>query len=1248
MESLQEEQTSRRQSGSDVEMTTAPNSRGESQELTLPITKQTRICLVGGVCDDANTLQAAQKLGVPVIISETGLEYITDEKWNTYFVLDDFEGNNYSKINHAKQKILGPPALKYAVESGEGLPNNNRPIYNYAMRGTTTCFTGIRQKNVLIRLVNLIHFMGGSIRKDMNTKVTHLICNSSIGEKYQYAMTFRLPAIRPSWVTEAWESRDKEKFCAKEETFLREHKLKVFEGQKVCFFGFPPEEHQHMIDVLKSNGGIPTDMEDPECSHVIISNTGENFPEHIIPNPDSPTSKVTNEEEEQIEETKSNAPIPEIVVENNMNVENHGTSTFMSRLEELEKQEEPQTPSRATDGIILISKAEDKNFLNPNDISPILKSKFQDESLQRINEEDEPVEEEDGEISVIACKELFKRKRQEDSFDNISLVSTDSLAPSFSSAKKPKLIRTGSITKNLRRTMSFAAIKTPLSNMLRSRRNSASIENPNASITSISSINSTFNESIKKPVKEKLRSIKDKITKSAKKDLNTPKNVKGLISTSNLESLKKVCKVKGTETETSDDCTDFKTPLAPPRTPRINAAHAFSKSMISSNEFMAASSTTTPTSAFDRIQKNTEVEEKSDETKLDDQNPVVDEHVVQAKPEVRNNRTHIVKSDWFWYTIQNGYADETDYLFGDYLDSIANTPGAERRDSYPISFNKRKRKRLSQRILGDGTPVGSGTNKRRSSVSDAGLLSVSGSFLDCTATPEKHDGSKVIITDKDSSHELPSAKQMSMRRNHFMDFFHTESNYVGILETICKVFKEPLEKMLEENPEDSLLNSTELKGIFSNFLPIYEVHMKMLNMLKDIHSNWVEDCLIGQIIIKHRDDLLKAYPPYVNFFEQMKETLVQCDSQKPRFHAFLKICQTKPECGRQTLQDLMIRPVQRLPSISLLLKDILKHTAKTNPDHKCLSDALGAITEVMHDINEDKRKMEGQLAIFEIFNDIDNCPPHLVSSHRSFVSKLEVTELTDSLSGRGDSLVLFLFSDTLEVCKKRSRGFGTIKSPGTNALNSVKIQQEKKASYKHYKMMPLSSIRYVIDIHDNPRAFAINCKLCGDIKDKLYSFSICDEECDKIIYLKTLCKQMAENACRTETDKCLISCNSEELGIDVTDVNVGTLSRAFKFATKTRLKVGRAFSFNKTPSKLKRAVSTMMTSPTFGSTNSLTPSTQMAQMKLASCTNLNDHNSEDTVSQSSSSPTSSEILLAPMTVQPTRKNRVPIAALRRI
>lgn len=34
---------------------------------------------------------------------------------------------------------------------------------------------------------------------------------------------------------------------------------------------------------------------------------------------------------------------------------------------------------------------------------------------------------------------------------------------------------------------------------------------------------------------------------------------------------------------------------------------------------------------------------------------------------------------------------------------------------------------------------------------------------------------------------------------------------------------------------------------------------------------------------------MKAYPPFVNFFEMSKETIVRCEKQKPRFHAFLKV-----------------------------------------------------------------------------------------------------------------------------------------------------------------------------------------------------------------------------------------------------------------------------------------------------------------------------------------------------------------------
>lgn len=99
-------------------------------------------------------------------------------------------------------------------------------------------------------------------------------------------------------------------------------------------------------------------------------------------------------------------------------------------------------------------------------------------------------------------------------------------------------------------------------------------------------------------------------------------------------------------------------------------------------------------------------------------------------------------------------------------------------------------------------------------------------------------------------------KLMSPRQQVFMELLQTESNYVGILQTIVTVspsellydwylfyyyqtwffnlcfvfqmFKQPLEEMAEEDysngKNQALLNNTELKNIFGNLPPIYELH----------------------------------------------------------------------------------------------------------------------------------------------------------------------------------------------------------------------------------------------------------------------------------------------------------------------------------------------------------------------------------------------------------------------------------------
>lgn len=58
----------------------------------------------------------------------------------------------------------------------------------------------------------------------------------------------------------------------------------------------------------------------------------------------------------------------------------------------------------------------------------------------------------------------------------------------------------------------------------------------------------------------------------------------------------------------------------------------------------------------------------------------------------------------------------------------------------------------------------------------------------------------------------------------------------------------------------------------------------------------------------------------------------------------------------------------------VLLSDLAKQTPRSNADFELLQEALAEVKRVMTLINEDKRKTEGQLAMFDIFNDIENCP----------------------------------------------------------------------------------------------------------------------------------------------------------------------------------------------------------------------------------------------------------------------------------
>ncbi|CAI9595448.1 unnamed protein product [Staurois parvus] len=117
-----------------------------------------------------------------------------------------------------------------------------------------------------------------------------------------------------------------------------------------------------------------------------------------------------------------------------------------------------------------------------------------------------------------------------------------------------------------------------------------------------------------------------------------------------------------------------------------------------------------------------------------------------------------------------------------------------------------------------------------------------------------------------------------------MELYQTESNYVDILSTIVQLFHVPLEK--EGQVGGPILAQEEIKTIFGSIPDILDVHTKIKGDLETLMIDWAETKSIGDVILSYSRDLVKTYPPFVNFFEMSKETILKCEKQKPRFHAF--------------------------------------------------------------------------------------------------------------------------------------------------------------------------------------------------------------------------------------------------------------------------------------------------------------------------------------------------------------------------
>ncbi|CAF3602276.1 unnamed protein product [Rotaria sordida] len=429
----------------------------------------------------------------------------------------------------------------------------------------------------------------------------------------------------------------------------------------------------------------------------------------------------------------------------------------------------------------------------------------------------------------------------------------------------------------------------------------------------------------------------------------------------------------------------------------------------------------------------------------------------------RKHRQYIVHVQWFWECLcLMGKADESMYIVN-LTSNQSTTPDSSLlllspsihgdsplHDSSLNTTIKRKRRHkhsyINEQI--DNTP-----NSKRFNSS----INENENLLDDNIVIEKQQNIK-----KDNKYLIG------------MELRETERNYVTMLSNIIRIFKTEMEK--DDRRNGPILTKVESTQIFGNIEEIYHLHLSIAEQL-DRAIN--EDECISSIFLTNSVELLRVYQPYTKFYDKTIEAIHTLEKTNPRFYAYLKICEHKIELGKQHLADLMIRPIQRLPSILLLLERLLKYTSITHIDYQLLIDSLDKLREIAKKLNEERGKTEKHLSMFNIVNSIDNCPPELLAAHRDYIEKFHVIELSQELTTTRTHLILFLFSDCLEVTKLRVNMW---KTPG----------MKTSKTYKHIALIQLSDIRSLFDINslsltiDETEQFGILCSIDGQIRQLIF------------------------------------------------------------------------------------------------------------------------------------------------------------------
>ncbi|CAK9800392.1 Rho guanine nucleotide exchange factor 17 [Anthophora plagiata] len=306
------------------------------------------------------------------------------------------------------------------------------------------------------------------------------------------------------------------------------------------------------------------------------------------------------------------------------------------------------------------------------------------------------------------------------------------------------------------------------------------------------------------------------------------------------------------------------------------------------------------------------------------------------------------------------------------------------------------------------------------------------------------------------------------RTHVVVELYDTERSYVEALQILVNKYLQPL-----KSPENAgLVDAATVDEIFYQIPSILNHHEVFLEELRKRLDTWELKQTIGDVFLDvfTKSVVLETYTLFLDNWKSARKAIKTTCQAKPAFARFLETMEREHK-GKLGLDQLLIKPVQKIPRYELLIQRLLKHTDSTHPDFELLQAAQKEVHELVVKINCTERESleweQQQTTLREVQALVEGLAG-IVTNDRAFVRHDLVTIASNQ--GTRKERALFLFSDLLVITSIKRRS-GTIRKPSTSCPNSL-VGLLEANKYKMLMRIPLDDLEVMKAKDENLRRMA--------------------------------------------------------------------------------------------------------------------------------------------------------------------------------